>query len=187
MTCGFAYPAVTPPSASGADDIVDEVEEATAVVDDVAVCLRDAGVEVEVFHDTVSDDQQENLNRIVDWHNQCGKRDLDVSVHFNCSDDGTTSRAIGVEVLYVTQGALAEKVSAAISEVSTLIDRGAKYRDDLFFLNNTAAPAILIEVCFVNSETDVRLYQTYFALICEAIAETIVAEIDFPAASASSG
>ena len=161
----------------GAEDIINEVEEATAVADDVAICLRDAGVHVEVFHDTVSDDQQENLNRIVDWHNS-HHRDLDISVHFNSSDEGRTSRPIGTEVLYVTQGALAERVSQAISDVSTLIDRGPKYRDDLFFLNQTAAPAILLEICFVNSETDVRLYRTYFAMICEAIAEAIIGEAE---------
>ena len=123
----------------GASDIIDEVEEATAVVDDVAICLRDAGVQVEVFHDTVSDDQQENLNRIVDWHNS-HHRDLDVSVHFNSSDEGRTERPIGVEVLYVTQGALAERISTAISDASGLTNRGCKYRDDLFFLNHTQRP-----------------------------------------------
>ena len=34
------------------------------------------------------------------------------------------------------------------------INRGAKKRTDLFFLNNTEMPAILMEVCFVDSEAD---------------------------------
>jgi len=44
----------------------------------------------------------------------------------------------------------------------------------LFWLNHTAAPAVLIEVALVDSEEDVRLYQAYFGHICEAIATVLV-------------
>jgi len=44
----------------------DEVDEARLVVESVADALRESGVEVTTYHDDVSDDQDENLNRIVD-------------------------------------------------------------------------------------------------------------------------
>ena len=117
-------------------------------------------VTVAVFHDDVSHSQNENLNRIVGFHNAQGAHDLDVSVHFNAYE--TTGAPMGTECLYVTQDALAQKVATAISTVSGLKNRGPKKRTDLFFLNNTNEPAILIEVCFVDSQADVNLYREGF-------------------------
>jgi N-acetylmuramoyl-L-alanine amidase len=148
---------------------LDEVDEARKVVDAVAALWRDLGVDVVVYHDDVSTSQNENLNRIVDFHNSQGPHDLDVSVHFNAYDGS----AHGCEVLYVTQAELAADVSDAISEAGGFTDRGAKYRSDLFFLGNTAEPAILIETCFCDSTSDSNLYREHFDAIVEAIAETI--------------
>ena len=154
----------------GASGYIDEVDEARRVVGEVAQRLSRSGVKVEVFHDDVSHSQNENLNRIVGFHNS-EERDLDVSVHFNAYE--TTGAPMGCEVLYVTQSALAGKVAAAICETSGLKNRGPKKRTDLFFLNNTTEPAILIETCFVDSQADVALYDVHFAAIAQAIAETI--------------
>jgi hypothetical protein len=77
---------------------------------------------------------------------------------------------MGVEVLYVTQAALAAQLSLAIADAGDLINRGAKKRDDLFFLNNTEMPAVLIEICFCDSDADAALYERYFEVICEAVA-----------------
>jgi hypothetical protein len=154
----------------GASGYLDEVNEARQVVNQVADLLRAAGVDTLAFHDDISTTQNENLERIVDYHN-AQTRDLDVSVHFNAYE--TTSKPMGTECLYVTQDALADDVSAAIARVGHLPDRGGKYRSDLYFLNNTEEPAILIETCFVDSSSDAQLYLTNFHAICTAIAETI--------------
>jgi N-acetylmuramoyl-L-alanine amidase len=146
---------------------LDEVDEARRVVERVADFLEQLGVGVKTFHDDVSTTQNENLNRIVDWHNKQG-RDLDVSVHFNAYN-GT---AHGVECLYVTQEALAGVVASKIAAVG-FTNRGAKYRDDLFFLGNTNEPAILIETCFCDNTSDSNLYRSKFEDICRAIAEAI--------------
>lgn len=156
----------------GAVGILNEVEEATKVADRVAEVLGSHGVNVKVFHDTVSTSQNENLNRIVDWHNS-QTRDLDVSVHFNAYVE--TSKPMGTECLYVTQSALAGQVSSAIAGCG-FINRGPKKRTDLFFLNNTAMPAILIEVCFVDSSADADIYGSQFSEICRAIAGTLSGE-----------
>jgi N-acetylmuramoyl-L-alanine amidase len=153
----------------GASGILDEVDEARRVVGQVADELRDRGVDVKVFHDDTSHSQNENLNTIVDYHN-AQERDLDVSVHFNAYEQ--VSKPMGVEVLYVTQSALAGEVSAAIADCGFL-DRGAKKRTDLFFLNSTEMPSILIETCFVDSEADAEVYHNQFAAICDAIASIL--------------
>jgi N-acetylmuramoyl-L-alanine amidase len=146
------------------------VDEARKVVDAVAGMLRERGVEVSVFHDDESTSQNENLNAIVDFHN-AQERDLDISVHFNAYEQ--VYGPMGTEVLYVTQPDLAAEMSAAIANAGSLTDRGGKNRTDLFFLNNTEKPAILIETCFVDSETDAELYGAYFDGICQAVATVI--------------
>src|SRR6516165_4540213 len=127
----------------GASGVIDEVDEARLVVEEVAERLRGLNVDTVTYHDDVSTTQSENLERIVDFHNAQGPHDLDVSVHFNAYTE--TASPMGTEVLYLTQVELADRLSSTIAGVSGLIDRGAKKRDDLFFLNNTNEIAILIE------------------------------------------
>ena len=146
---------------------LDEVDEARKVVNRVYDILQAGGITVYKFHDDTSHDQNTNLHTITNWHNS-KTRTLDVSVHFNA-----TAGAHGVEVLYVTQEDLARKVSAAISAAGHLTDRGPKYRSDLFVLNNTDEPAILIETCFCDTTSDCNLYREHYEAICHAIAETI--------------
>ena len=159
----------------GASGILDEVNEARAVVERIAEQLRVRGIAVGTYHDDISHSQNENLNRIVDFHNS-QERKLDVSVHFNAYVE--TQSPMGCEVLYLTQASLASKLSATIAKAGAFIDRGGKKRSDLFFLNNTSQPALLIEVCFVDSEEDARLYQQNFEAICASMADLAVASPD---------
>jgi len=154
----------------GAHGVLDEVDEARLVVKAVADRLKARGVDVTVFHDDLSKTQNENLHRIVDFHND-QDRALDVSVHFNAFEQ--TDKKMGTEVLWITQSALAGQVSAAIAKAGGFIDRGGKKRTDLFFLNNTEMPSILIETCFVDSTADAAAYELKFDQICEAIATTL--------------
>jgi N-acetylmuramoyl-L-alanine amidase len=155
---------------SGAVGILDEVTEARKVVDQVATDLRAAGAGVVVYHDDTSKTQRDNINGVVAYHNG-QTRDLDVSVHFNAYSK--TDQPRGTEVLWLTQEALAVKVAKAIAAAGGFINRGAKKRTDLGFLNQSKKPAILIEVCFVDSSADVALYRANFSAICKAVAEAI--------------
>jgi N-acetylmuramoyl-L-alanine amidase-like protein len=154
----------------GASGILDEVNEARRVVNLVAEKLLIRGLDVFSFHDDTSHSQSENLETIVNWHNGLDT-DLAVSVHFNAYVE--TTKPMGTEVLYVSQSTLAGQVSAAISRAGQFINRGPKKRTDLYFLNKTDMPAILLEICFVDSQVDAALYGEHFAEICEAIAAVI--------------
>jgi N-acetylmuramoyl-L-alanine amidase len=158
----------------GASGIIDEVDEARRVVNEVAICLTALGEDVVTFHDNESHSQNENLNCIVDFHNS-QERDLDISVHFNAFEQ--VSKPMGTEVFFYTDESLATKMSAAIASVG-FINRGAKKSDDLFFLNHTDMPALLIEVCFVDSEADCAIYQDKFQVICEKIADVLADLVD---------
>jgi N-acetylmuramoyl-L-alanine amidase len=150
---------------------LDEVDEARKVVETVADFLRARGVATGTFHDNTSHDQSTNLHTIVAWHN-AQARDLDVSVHFNAYDHS----AHGTEVLYVTQQTLAAEVASAIADAGGFTNRGAKYRSDLYVLNNTEEPAILIEVCFCDNTSDSNRYHQNYDAICSAIAGAIAPE-----------
>jgi len=170
---------------AGARDIIDEVTEARRVVDRISQLWTSANIKHSVFHENITRNRNDNVNAIVRHHNSL-QRDLDVSVHFNSFNAGlpvgnTVDRGMGVETLYISGDratkALASRVSRGISNASGLILRrgdGTLGRTtEVGFLRNTNRPAILVEVCFVNSRTDVRLYQENFEAICLAIAETI--------------
>lgn len=155
----------------GAKHFIDEVDEARKVTNEVhRILTTQYNGSGSTFHDDTSTTQNKNLQTIVNYHNK-QTRDLDWSIHFNAAS--VTEAARGVEVLYYDAKDLASKVSASIAKVSGLKDRGAKQRTDLYFLRNTTKPAILIEVCFVDSKVDTELYKKKFNDICQAIADVL--------------
>ena len=160
-------------SVRGASGYLDEVDEARRVVERVAQFLRRLGVGVITYHDDVSTTQDENLRRIVDFHN-AQVRDLDISVHFNAYVE--TTSPMGTEVLYVSEYDLAEVLTETIAYAGDFPNRGPKERDDLYFLNQTEEPAILIETCFVDSSYDAVAYKERFDRICAAIAIRLAGE-----------
>lgn len=162
---------------SGASSIINEVTEARRVTKRVYDILKAYKVPATYFEDNTSSNQAQNLNTLVKHHNQ-DRDDLIVSVHFNATG-GVTDQDIGTEVLYYNQKPLAEKIAKAIRDVSGLENRGAKQRTNLAVLSKTYEPAVLIEVCFVNSNSDVVRYKKHFEKICFAIAQTLAAHIGY--------
>ena len=157
----------------GAVDIINEVTEARKVVDRVYEIIKASGKQCYKYHDTSSSSTQ-NLVNIVNWHN--GFNDgVDVSIHFNAYTH--VDKPMGVEVCYYSNSSLAVAVSKEIATAGGFIDRGAKQRTGLYFLKHTNKPAILIEVCFVDSVADVNLYRANFERICQAIAKSLIGSI----------
>jgi N-acetylmuramoyl-L-alanine amidase len=96
--------------------------------------------------------------------------DYFISIH--CNSNGP--EAVGIETLYKTDSGklLAIPVQDALITATDDRDRGLKYRDNLYVLNGTRMPAILVEVGFIsNPDTEKNLglldYQT---LLADAIA-----------------
>ena len=112
------------------------------VKDAVAAKLRSLGHTVYDDTDEVGATQSQNLNNIIRNSNSHAV-DLVISFHLNASD----GNGQGVEVLYYDQKDLAAK------DIGWR-DRGAKQRTDLAVLNGTKAPAILIELGFIDNESD---------------------------------
>ncbi|WP_410985866.1 N-acetylmuramoyl-L-alanine amidase [Bacillus paranthracis] len=119
------------------------------VKDAVATKLRSLGHTVYDDTDEVGTTQSQNLNNIIRNSNSHAV-DLVISFHLNASD----GNGQGVEVLYYDQKDLAAKISAQLAKDIGWSDRGAKQRTDLAVLNGTKAPAILIELGFIDNESD---------------------------------
>ena len=54
-----------------------------------------------------------------------------------------------------------------------LLDRGPKRKPISRSLTRAKKPAILVEICFVDSKADAELYRKHFDRICKAIADAI--------------
>ena len=161
----------------GAADIINEVTEARKVVDRVYEIIKASGKQCYKYHD-ISSNSTQNLINIVNWHN--GFKDgVDVSIHFNAYTH--VDKPMGTEVCYYSNSSLAAATSKEIATAGGFIDRGAKQRTGLYFLKHTNKPAILIEVCFVDSVTDVNLYRANFERICQAIAKSLIGSVVIPA------
>ncbi|MDK7508117.1 N-acetylmuramoyl-L-alanine amidase [Bacillus paranthracis] len=119
------------------------------VKDAVATKLRSLGHTVYDDTDEVGTTQSQNLNNIIRNSNSHAV-DLVISFHLNASD----GNGQGVEGLYYDQKDLAAKISAQLAKDIGWRDRGAKQRTDLAVLNGTKAPAILIELGFIDNESD---------------------------------
>lgn len=165
---------------SGANGILNEVTEARKVTKRVCEILKAASVPCTYFEDNTSSNQSQNLGTLVKHHN-ADRDGLIVSIHFNASGD-TQNKAIGTEVLYFDQRELAEKVAKAISDVTGggLLNRGAKQNKGLAIMAQTYEPAVLIEVCFVNSTVDAAIYRRDFEKICQSIAKALAEYIGKP-------
>jgi N-acetylmuramoyl-L-alanine amidase len=106
--------------------------------------------------------------------------DYFVSIH--CNSDGP--EAVGVETLYSSDAG--EQLAIPVHETLVLAtgdrDRGLKYRDDLYVLNGTNMPAILVEIGFISHpETEQKFWDLeYLRNIANAIGRGIGMHLNLP-------
>lgn len=97
-----------------------------------------------------------------------------ISIHLNSNG----SDIVGIETLYTsdTGKVLAEPVQKAMVSETGDRDRGLKYRDDLYVLNETNMPAILVEVGFISNSDFESKFNTieYRELLASAIVKGLV-------------
>ncbi|HHI3604914.1 TPA: N-acetylmuramoyl-L-alanine amidase [Bacillus anthracis] len=119
------------------------------VKDAVAAKLRALGHTVYDDTDETGSTQAQNLSNIV---RNCNSHDVDLVISFHLNAYNGTAN--GVEVCYYDQQSLAAKVSAQLAKDIGWSNRGAKERKELYVLANTKAPAILIELGFIDNDAD---------------------------------
>jgi len=165
-------------TACGAVGLIKESTEARRMVKKIKKILKKNGVKV---YDCTCDDgvnQSDVLQKII---KKCNAHhvDLDISLHFNSgrNDLHGDGRIAGTEVWMRTAEGVKKKAGIKICKGMEQIgftNRGVKTTKGLYFLNHTKAPAILIEICFVDDKDDVKIYKKSKDLIAEAVAKGIL-------------
>lgn len=167
--------------ACGAADLLDESRENRLVKGELINYLRQYG---NTAYDCTEDNgknQRDVLEKIV---KKCNAHtvDFDFSLHLNSgrNDDTGDGRPGGVECHISADNkgkkAVAERILSKMEGIGfRRHDSGIVIRNDLYVLNHTKAPAILIEICFVDDRDDYNQYmKAGYKTVARAIAEGIM-------------
>ena len=90
-----------------------------------------------------------------------GNVDIFISIHHNACPGGYGSECLCIKG--GQQNALSERLSKVILEEVCKLgfrNRGVKDRRDIYVINNTTMPAIIVECAFVDSARDMKGYDT---------------------------
>lgn len=154
---------------TGASGQFSETKEDRNVKNKLIELLKSAGHTVYDCTDEDGRTQNANLANIV---KKCNAHDvdLDVSIHFNAYN-GT---AHGTEVCVPSGSSQRTRADRICDKIEALgfANRGIKTRDNLYVLNKTKAPALLVECCFCDSKVDAKIYDA--DKMAQAIAEGIL-------------
>lgn len=133
--------------------------------------LQDNGIQVEY---TRTSDVYETPYQKAMEANEAGV-DLFISIHRNSFP--TDNVVSGVESLVYDLSGLklqiAESINAQLEAIG-FVNLGVQARPNLVVLKRTKMPAVLVEVGFINSDTDNRLFDDNFEDIAHAIASGIL-------------
>ncbi|HBG7380954.1 TPA: N-acetylmuramoyl-L-alanine amidase [Clostridioides difficile] len=154
---------------TGAIGYIDEGKENRMLTDLIVKWLKQGGATVYTGKVDKSNNYLAEQCQIVNRQNV----DLAVQIHFNANK--TTLNPMGTETIYKTNNGkvYAERVNEKLATVFK--NRGAKSDvRGLYWLSHTKAPAILIEVCFVDSKADTDYYIRHKDTVAKLIAEGIL-------------
>ncbi|WP_196001922.1 N-acetylmuramoyl-L-alanine amidase [Clostridium sp. 1001271B_151109_B4] len=138
--------------------------------------LRERGIKVVNCTPSTAKSLNDSLYQRVNTANNSGAT-LFVSIHHNACLGGYGSEVLCIKGNY--QGGLSTKVGEAIlKELATLglKNRGVKDRRNLYVINNTSMPALIVECAFVDSSSDMANYNpeksaaAIYRGICTALA-----------------
>lgn len=172
--------------ACGAVGLIKESTEARKVVKYAKYYLELAGVTVYDCTCEAQVNKNECLRRIVA---KCNEHDvdLDISVHFNDgANPNADGKTTGTEDYVLSKSGSTLKLEVAERFNEAMKEQGFKNRGikvkKLYVLQNTKAPAILVEVAFVNDPEDVALYlkigpKTIGKILAEAIVGKEIKEV----------
>lgn len=167
--------------ACGASDLLNESRENRLVKNELINYLRQYGNTVYDCTEDNGNSQRDVLEKIVA---KCNKHtvDFDFSLHLNSGRNDNTGdgRQGGVEC-HISADNKGKKavVERILSKMEGIGFRrhgsGIVIRNDLYVLNHTKAPAILIEICFVDDRDDYNQYMKVgYKAVAKAIAEGIM-------------
>lgn len=148
-----------------------EKDDVLKLVLAIGEILQNSGIDVEYTRTT---DIYETPFQKATEANEAGV-DFFISIHRNSSP--LVNQYMGVEsLIYNLSGIkyeMAENINAQLETVG-FRDLGVKARPNLVVLRRTKMPALLVEVGFINSDSDNTLFDKNFNDIAQAIADGIL-------------
>lgn len=165
--------------ACGASDWLDESTEARWITRKVIKLLKKNGIKAVNCTVNNGTSQSDVLSKICAKCNAVADADLHISIHFNSGrydkkGDGKTG---GTEVWLAKnvdgKGDIAKRVCSQMAKLG-FTNRGVKVTSGLYFLNHTKAPALLIEVCFVDDKDDYMLYKADRMDVARTVVRAII-------------
>lgn len=165
--------------ACGASDYLDESTEARVITKRVISMLRDSGIIAVNCTENKGVSQSDVLYKICNRCNAETEVDLNISIHFNAAAHSSKkdNKNVGTEVWCKKtdgiRGDVAKRICNQMSKIG-FTNRGVKITDNLYFLNRTTKPSILVEVCFVTDPDDAALYTKNKDAVAKAIVKAIL-------------
>ena len=148
-----------------------EKDDALALTLAVGEILQDNGINV--LYTRTEDVYKSPYQRAMEANN--ADADFFISIHRNSFP--TDNKVSGVETLVYNKRGIKYEMAKEIGEQLETIgfrDLGVKERPNLVVLRRTKMPAVLVEVGFINSDTDNQLFDQNFQDIAQAIADGII-------------
>ena len=175
--------------ACGAFDYLDESKETRVICRKTIRLLKKNGIDA--VNCTVNNGKSQS-DVLVKIRNKIEKvlgAALNISMHMNAFvHQGQDGKTKGVEVCICpvagddgnytkTKKTMKYKVAVLVCrEIAKLgfTNRGVKFRSDLYILNRTSKPTILVEICFVDDWDDAKLYKANKKAVAQAIVKAIL-------------
>lgn len=154
---------------SGAVGYLNESAETRKVVSHIKYYLEGKGHKVIVATVDKSESQSAYLYSVARKANKHEDADLFVSVHFNAGGGQ------GCEC-YTYKGKKTAPAVGICEELSKygFVNRGVKDGSHLYVISKTTMPAVLVEVCFVDSMGDASRYNRLGSKVAQAITRGIL-------------
>lgn len=152
-----------------------EKDDALALTLLIGEILQERGIDV--LYTRTTDIYESPYQKAMEA-NEAGA-DFFISIHRNSFP--TANTANGVESLVYDKSGIkltmAENINEQLEAIG-FVNLGVKERPGLVVLRRTQMPAVLVEVGFINSDTDNQLFDDNFDAIALAIAEGILDTLD---------
>lgn len=175
--------------ACGASDYLDESKETRIICRKAVRLFKKKGIEA--INCTVNNgkNQSDVLQKIREKIEKVVGANLNISLHMNaCRHEKSDGKTKGVEVCIkpllgddknhtYTRDTMKYRVARRIcKELEELgfTNRGVKFRDDLYILNETRKPTVLVEICFVDDKDDAELYKKNKAAVAKAVVKAVL-------------
>ncbi|MCW0597406.1 N-acetylmuramoyl-L-alanine amidase [Clostridioides difficile] len=154
---------------TGAVGYIDEGKENRILTDLIVKWLKQGGAIV------YTGKVDKSNNYLAEQCEIANRQNVDVAVQIHFNADHTTLNSMGTETIYKTNNGkiYADRVNTKLATVFK--NRGAKSDvRGLYWLSHTKAPAILIEVCFVDSKADTDYYIRHKDIVAKLIVEGVL-------------